>query len=184
MKVFELERILQNALDELEGYNEDETLVVYPNTYGVNIPFVAVRDGYVSLKTIETEEEKMRAESNKITFSDLKRHLVKEEIDINSFRRELFELIEDWIDTQNSEGNPDFSDERVIAFAKDEAYPELNFEKMIKGMLEEYKDTASPEVLCAMKNSLIEAPSMFTDTFHDLFIDAAGIVASSLSIDS
>ena len=63
MKVFELENILQDALNELEGHNEDETLVVYPMTYGVNLPFVALRDGYVSLKTIETEEEKMSAES-------------------------------------------------------------------------------------------------------------------------
>lgn len=63
MKVFELENILQDALNELEGHNEDETLVVYPMTYGVNLPFVALRNGYVSLKTIETEEEKLSAES-------------------------------------------------------------------------------------------------------------------------
>lgn len=63
MKVFELENILQDALNELEGHNEDETLVVYPMTYGVNLPFIALRNGYVSLKTIETEEEKMSAKS-------------------------------------------------------------------------------------------------------------------------
>lgn len=51
-----LRNILENALDQLEGYNDSDVVSAKTNTHFVDMPFIGTRYGYIDLNDIEVEE--------------------------------------------------------------------------------------------------------------------------------
>lgn len=56
LTVSTLRNILNNALDQLEDYNDSDVVSTKTNTYFVDMPFIATRYGYIDLNDIEVEE--------------------------------------------------------------------------------------------------------------------------------
>lgn len=57
LTVSKLRSILNNALDQLEDYNDSDVVSTKSNTYFVNTPFLGTRYGYIDLNNIEVEEQ-------------------------------------------------------------------------------------------------------------------------------
>lgn len=57
MRVIDLKQILNNALDELDGYDDNATIHLSPNTYGIGNIFIGTNNGYISLRNIDVEDE-------------------------------------------------------------------------------------------------------------------------------
>ena len=57
LTVGKLIRILNNALEQLEDYDDSDVVSTKTNTYFVDMPFLGTRYGYIDLNNIEVEEK-------------------------------------------------------------------------------------------------------------------------------
>lgn len=57
LTVGKLIRILNDALEQLEDYDDSDVVLTKSNTYFVNTPFLGTRYGYIDLNNIEVEEQ-------------------------------------------------------------------------------------------------------------------------------
>lgn len=58
MKVSKLKQYLQNAIDELDEFNDDDQVHMVTNTYFLNgSNFIGTHEGYVDLENIRVNED-------------------------------------------------------------------------------------------------------------------------------
>ena len=57
LTVGKLIRMLNDALEQLEDYDDSDVVSTKTNTYFVNMPFLGTRYGYIDLNNIEVEEQ-------------------------------------------------------------------------------------------------------------------------------
>lgn len=56
IKVGELKEILQDAIDYLDDYEDDDIVNLQPNNYKMNRPLLELYNGFLSLNDIDVEE--------------------------------------------------------------------------------------------------------------------------------
>ncbi len=58
MKVSKLKQYLQNAIDELDEFNDDDQVHMVTNTYFLNgSNFIGTNEGYIDLDDIRVDED-------------------------------------------------------------------------------------------------------------------------------
>lgn len=100
-----------------------------------------------------------------------------------TLQREVFEYLVDFMSFQNTNSNPDYSDERIADYAMDKNLPQTDDEWiwLLDSLISMYGENMTPELKRALENAKVESPSFFTDIFHEAFNDAASVVANELS---
>lgn len=56
LTVADVKDILQNAIDELDSYDETSLVKLAANTYGVDAPYLAMYEGFLDLNNIEVQD--------------------------------------------------------------------------------------------------------------------------------
>lgn len=56
IKVGKLKEILQDAIDYLDNYEDDDIVNLQPNNYKMNRPLLELYNGFLSLNDIDVEE--------------------------------------------------------------------------------------------------------------------------------
>lgn len=64
MNIGQLKEILNRAIEYVDDYPLDAKVVMKSNTYGIGIPFLGTRQGYISLNDIDVEEDEMEESIN------------------------------------------------------------------------------------------------------------------------
>jgi len=62
--VVSYKEFLNDALDVLENYNDDEKIRLHPNTYGISVPFIGTYGGYIEINNPVEEQEEYDDEEN------------------------------------------------------------------------------------------------------------------------
>jgi len=58
MKIKDLKELLEDTLNALEDYDDDETLVLHSNTYSIDRKghiYIGTRDGFIDIENIQVE---------------------------------------------------------------------------------------------------------------------------------
>lgn len=146
-----IKKILTDAIRKLKDENQEAIITTYRSSENLEKPFICIYDNddfrFVSLNNIEVEEkfeepieETMTNndmyvnhkfnESKQITFNELKK-IICESIDS---KREIFEYADVWLDEQIRIDNPNYTFEKMRAYASGKKQPD--YKEIVRGILD------------------------------------------------
>jgi len=191
--VRELKKVLTDAVRKLSTMEPEAKIRVDLGRGSTRFeaPFVCLYDNeddfyFVILTNIEIDddykyyddyEENMK-ESKKITFNQLKKHLISESI---SAKREIFEDADIWIDEQINMDNPNYTFQKMREYASSpETIPASIINEIIEGILDMFHETISDEARELLQGSL--GGETYTDLVLDAIYEAITQLADSLDM--
>lgn len=189
-----IKKVLTDAIRTLKGLDPEKQLKSSRRSKEVNKPFVCVYDNddfsFISLNNLEIEdifEEPIDEtkgnnmyknhkfnESKQITFSELKK-IICESIDA---KREIFEYADIWLDEQIRMDNPNYTFEKMRAYASGEKQPD--YKEIVRGLLDNRFTRMSEETENDLREFL-DSPFL-TDYIVDAIDNAIEQQAASLDM--
>jgi len=92
MKVGRLKSYLEDALDILNDYDDEQEIVCHPNTYRIDVPYIGTYDGFIEFSNIQVEDNDYEVDSAYSVSEDKNNYRVKIITDIpaNSINDGIF----------------------------------------------------------------------------------------------